>query len=364
MIREFRATNNGMGAKETLIKFVKVIDQKLETYWQTELDRQFGFNQKQKELVKKMLDHAGEHNLRAAKRIRGAFTYYGYMLGKPVDDRIWKAAVGVELVQTALLMHDDVMDQDDVRRGQPTTHKFFEEGDPHHGESMAYTLGDTVLTMGYESVLNSDFETEKVIRATQKLLRGITNTAYGQAYDISLEKMLDRATEDDVIALHKAKTAIYTYENPLFIGAILAGLGSEVLEILHDYSMDGGVAFQLQDDILGIYGAPEKTGKSANSDLLQGKVTLLILKTLRNGSAKQIGDLKKVWGKRSAAPADIEKAKQAIIDSGALEYSRNISRDYARRAVVTAEKLRDLKLNKEAIDFIQGVAEYMVEREV
>ena len=353
-----------MNAKQTLIDFVEIIDKKLEDYWQNELGKSFGFNQKQKELVERMLAHAAEHNLRPAKRIRGAFVYYGYLLGKPVDENIWDAAMSVELVHTALLMHDDMMDQDAVRRGKPTTQKYFENGDEHYGESMAVDLGDGVLELGHELLLNSKYNPALVVKASQKLMRGIANTAWGQAYDISVEKIIDQCEEDDVITIHKAKTAIYTYENPLFIGAILAGLEGKVFQILSDYSMDGGVAFQLQDDILGVYGDPEKTGKSANSDLLQGKVTLLILKTLKDGTAEQVANLKKIWGKRSVSESDIEKAKQAIIDSGSLEYSRNISRDYARKAVATAEKLRTLNLNKEAIDFIQGISEYMVNREV
>lgn len=353
-----------MNAKQTLENFIPIIDKKLDSYWKTEVEKEFGFNQKQKDLVKKMLEHASEHNLRAAKRIRGAFVYYAYLLGKKKDNKIWNAAMGVELVHTALLMHDDVMDLDNVRRGKPTTHKYFEEGDPHYGESMAYTLGDAVLSIGYELVLKSGFEAELVVKTMEKLLRGITKTAFGQAYDVSLEKMVNLWKEDDVISLHRAKTAIYTYENPLFIGAILAQLDDKVLKILHDYSMTGGVAFQLQDDILGIYGDSEKTGKSINSDLLGGKVTLLVLKTFEKGSAKQIVDLKKVWGKRKATNEEIEKAKKAIIDSGSLDYSRKISREYAANAAKIAGKLRLLELNTEAIDFIQGIAEYMVNREV
>jgi geranylgeranyl diphosphate synthase type I len=353
-----------MNAKETLMKFVPLIDEKLKKYWDEEMALNFGYNQKQKELVAKMLTHSQEHNLRPAKRIRAAFVYYGHMLGKPVAENIWKPAMAVELVHTALLMHDDMMDNDEVRRGQPTTHKFFENGDSHYGESMAINTGDAVLELGQELLVNADFEPKLVIKATQKLLRGITNTAWGQAYDITVEKIIDQCSEDDVITVHKAKTAIYTYENPLFIGAILAGMEGDVFDILADYSMDGGVAFQLQDDILGVFGDPEKTGKSANSDLLQEKVTLLILKTLKDGTAEQIENLKKVWGKRTADQIDIDKAKQAIVDSGSLQYSRGISKDYARKAVVTAQKLRELSLNTEAIDFIQGVAEYMVEREV
>ncbi|MBI2464624.1 polyprenyl synthetase family protein [Candidatus Shapirobacteria bacterium] len=353
-----------MNAKETLQQFVPIIDAKLKEYWESELALGFGYNQKQMDLVRKMVEHASEHSLRSSKRLRGAFTYYGYLLGKPVDDRIWKAAIGVELVHTALLMHDDMMDQDDVRRGKPTTHKYFEDGDRHYGDSMAVDVGDAVLEIGQELLLSAEFEDKLVRRATLKMLRGITNTAWGQAYDVTLEKILEKCTEDDVITVHRAKTAIYTYENPLHIGAMLAGLGEDTLKILTDYSMDGGVAFQLQDDILGVFGDPEKTGKSANSDLLQGKVTLLILRTLKDGTPKQIEALKKVWGKRSAKQTDIDGAKQAIIDSRSLQYSGNISRSYAQKAADIAEKLRSLNLNSEAIDFIQGVALYMVNRDV
>jgi len=267
-------------------------------------------------------------------------------------------------VHTALLMHDDMMDQDDVRRGKPTTHKYFENGDRHYGDSMAVDVGDAVLEIGQELLLSADFEDKLARKATLKMLRGITNTAWGQAYDVTLEKIMEQCDEDDVITVHKAKTAIYTYENPLHIGAMLAGLDGEVLKILSDYSMDGGVAFQLQDDILGVFGDPEKTGKSANSDILQGKVTLLILRVFKDGTPEQIEALKKVWGKRKADEADIDKAKKAIEDSGSLQYSRDISRSYAQRAADTAEKLKGLNLNSEAVDFIQGVALYMVNREV
>lgn len=353
-----------MTAKDTLMQFVPVIDAKLKEYWQKEINLNFGFNQKQRDLVKKMLLHACEHDLRPAKRIRAAFVYYGYMLGKAPDENIWNACMSVELVHTALLMHDDFMDQDATRRGQPTTQKFFEDGDPHYGESMAVDVGDGVLELGHELLLKANYDPMLVLKANQKLMRGIANTAWGQAYDVTLEKIIEQCSQDDVMTVHKAKTAIYTYENPLYIGAILAGLGDDVLKVVTDYSMDGGVAFQLQDDILGVYGDPQKTGKSANSDLLQGKVTLLILKTLSNGTPEQINSLQKVWGKRVASENDIEQAKKAIKDSGSLDYSIKISRDLAQKAVITTQNLRKLNCNNEAVDFISGISKYMANREL
>ncbi|MEK7167946.1 MAG: polyprenyl synthetase family protein, partial [Patescibacteria group bacterium] len=256
-----------MDVKKTIADFAKIIELKIEQYWDEEISRNFGFNQHQKDLVLKILNHAKEHNLRPGKRLRASLVYYGYLLGKPEDERIFKAAMAVELVHSALLIHDDFMDQDDIRRGLPTTHQFFANGDDHYGASMALNLGDIILTLGYELLLKCGFEPELVNKAAAKLLRTAINTGYGQALDISLEKIPDM-DESDPIAVYKTKTALYTYENPLVIGAILAGLDQEILDILHDYAMDAGVAFQIQDDILGVFGDSQKTGKSDNSDLL------------------------------------------------------------------------------------------------
>jgi geranylgeranyl diphosphate synthase type I len=355
-----------MDIKQKLAKIVELTNSDLSNYWSKEIgqkDGGFGFNQRQKTLVRKILSHAKEHNLRPAKRLRAAFVYYGYLLGqKGIDERILAPMRAVELVHTALLIQDDVMDQDEIRRGKLTTHKYFENGDKHYGESVAYCLGDAVLTLGFEELLKAEFDKKLVNQAAIKMMRGITNTVYGQVYDISLEKY-GNWKEDDIMALHKAKTAIYTYENPLFIGAILGGVNDSVLGILHRYSMAGGAAFQIQDDILGMFGDSQKTGKSESSDLLQGKVTLLTVKTLKLGSPVQKEALTKVWGKRKAKKYEIEAAKKAIVDCGALEYSKKVSINLAKEAAKIAESLNQKKVNIEAVEFIRGIAEYMVNRE-
>jgi geranylgeranyl diphosphate synthase type I len=335
-------------AKQKLNDYVKEIDVRLARYFDSEINLNFGFNNRQKTVVRELLAHSREHNLRPSKRLRGSFVHYGYQLGgQKADQRVWQAAMGVELVHTALLMHDDFMDQDNVRRGGATTHKFYEQkfSNRHFGESMAVNVGDAILCLGFELIDDN------------RCLRAIAQTAYGQAYDVTLE-MFKNWTEDDVLSLHRAKTAIYTYENPLLIGARLAKLTPEVFEILHQYSMDGGVAFQLQDDILGVFGNEQETGKSADSDLKQGKCTLLVLKALNRP------EVMKVWGDANATRQDLDDAKQAIVESGSRDYSRKLAQDFAAKAAQTADKLKNLNLNSEAIDYIQGIAEYMVEREV
>lgn len=345
----------GTAAKKALEEFVPVIDAKLSGYFDTEIAKNFGFNDRQKIVARDALVHSKEHNLRASKRIRGSFVNYGFKLsGKPINDLVWNASMGVELIHTALLMHDDIEDRDEMRRGGPTTHKFYEAKfkNTHLGVGMGINVGDTILCMGFEKLMECNN-----ISVMNQMLRSITNTAHGQSYDITLEG-LGNWTEEDVIVLHKAKTAIYTYENPLIIGAMLAGLNSDTFTLLHDYAMDGGVAFQLQDDILGVFGTPEKTGKSADSDLKQGKCTLLVLKAFDRP------EVKKVWGDMNASRSDLDAAKKAIIDSGSYQYNKDLAANYARKAAATANKLRDLNLDLDSIDYIQGIAEYMVEREV
>lgn len=355
----------GIKAKKTLQDYVPVIDKKLAAFFDSEIKKEFGFNPRQKEMVNILLEHSKEHNLRPSKRLRGSLVNYGYMLsGKKINKGVWQAAIGVEIIHTALLMHDDFMDMDEVRRGGPTTHKFLQEkykSNEHFGNSMAVSIGDAILCLGFELI----FEINSNDTAMKQLFRGIVNTAFGQAYDVALESN-EKWTEEDVITLHRAKTAIYTYHNPLVIGLKLAGINeSRILKIVYEYSMNAGVAFQLQDDILGVFGTPEKTGKSADSDLLHGKCTLLVLKVFQDGSKDQITAVKKVWGKLSANKKDLESAKQAIIDSGSYEYSKQKAIDLAKKAAITASKLKKIKrLNSKAIDYIQGIAEYMVEREV
>lgn len=352
----------GEKAKQTLKAFVPEIDKKVSEYFDGEVARNFGFNAREKVVAREALLHAKELVLRPQKHLRGSFVVYGYMLGgKDVTENVWKAAVAVEMVHGALLMHDDFMDEDVMRRGGPTTHKHYQKllGDNLHlGESTAVSVGDAVLCLGFELLHECGHN-----KATQQMLRAVANTAHGQAYDISLEAFKNW-TEEDVLVLHQAKTAIYTYENPLLIGAIMAGLDEKAWQVLSDYSADGGVAFQLRDDILGVFGDPRETGKSANSDLLQGKCTLLVWYVLNRGLADQKRAVLKVWGKKQAKKVEIEAAKEAVRSSGSLDYSVAKTRELAGRAVRTAEKLRDLKLNSDAIDFIQGVAQYMVDRVV
>ncbi len=367
-------SDKSVKAKSALNDFVKEIDNELTSYFNKELSNVFGVSEKEKELSKHILEHIKEHNLRPAKRLRGSFIYYAYKMlhGKNEKD-ILKAAMSIELVHTSLLMHDDIMDQDEVRRGKPTSHEYYKmyhdtntfKGDSiHYGESMGMMVGDVALCMGYELLGTCNgFDDTNKLRALNRMLRGIRNTALGQSYDITLESS-GNATEQDIIDLHTGKTAIYTYENPLHMGAILAGASDEDLDILSEYAIPGGIAFQLQDDILGLFGDPEKTGKPAHSDLRQGKMTLLIIKAFEKANPKQKKTLESIWGKHDLTDEEADVARRIVIDTGSLEYSKQISINWAKKAQEAIPLMIERKWNQEGIEYLDGIAQYMVEREM
>lgn len=360
-------------AKATLEKFVSRINVELETYFNDEIANVFGVSRKEKELSNHIWKHIKEHNLRPAKRLRGSFVYYGYKLlgGKKVK-AILNAAMSIELIHTALLIHDDFMDQDDTRRGLPTTHEYYKsfhaaEGfrfnHLHYGESMAVNVGDIALLAGYEILGKSNFDNEKKLNVLNRTLRGIVNTGLGQAFDITLEGK-GVASEEDITDLHLAKTAIYTYENPLHIGAILAGAKLKDLELISKYAIPGGVAFQLQDDILGLFGDPVQTGKPAHSDLRQGKMTLLIIKALELGNKNHQKKLKVIWGKRNLTEEEADEVRKIVRDTGSLEYSRKVSVKWAKKAQKAIPDMKKRGWNDEAVNYLDGIAQYMVEREM
>lgn len=370
-------TNSAAGlaarAKATLEGFVPKLDAVLKQIWAAEFDNIDTSSASVRALAEHILHHAEEHNLRKAKRVRGAFVYYGYQLFKDdvEDDRdLLYAACSIEAVHTGLLMHDDFMDLDRVRRGLPTTHVYYEnyhsevgsKGDAEHfGHSMAVDVGDLALTLGYRLIADTNFAPPLKLKALQILLDGIINTAYGQAYDVLLEGKTSW-NEQDIFDLHYAKTSIYTYQTPLLVGATLAHATRAGKDLLRKYADPGGIAFQIQDDILGLFGDTEKTGKSAFADLRQRKNTLLITYALQHAKAGAKRELERIWGNPDIGETEANIAREIVRDTGSLAYNQKVATELAQKSQAVAPLMRKAGLNSRVIDFLDGIAEYMAEK--
>ena len=258
-----------------------------------------------------MGENISEFNLRGGKRLRPVLMIHGYKCFQPENEAILKASLSIELLEGYLLMHDDITDEDEVRRGKPSTWKTFESihqekqwkgNSRRFGETGAIIAGDICSVLATEALANSSFPAEARVRAIQALDRININTGYGQFLDV-VSEVKDGINEEDVLLVHKMKTSKYTVEGPLHLGAILGGGTGKDLKVLSEYGIPLGQAFQIQDDILGMFGDEKKLGKPADSDLKEGKKTTLILEALKRGSAGQRKKvMKALWLSQATMP--------------------------------------------------------------
>ena len=163
--------------------------------------------------------------------------------------------------------------------------------------------------------------------------------------------------------MYRNKTARYTVEGPLHLGAILAGASQEILDELSAYAIPLGIAFQIQDDILGIFGTTERLGKPVGSDIEEGKITLLVSRALRDGTAEQKKCLTRILSLgESLAEKDIEEFRELIKATGAYDGAKALALGYIEEGKQALKAIENT-LQPRAYDFLFSVAEYMMERE-
>ena len=203
--------------------------------------------------------------------------------------------LAVELVHNFLLIHDDIIDKSDVRRGKSTVHKKFEKGhDKHYGISQAIIAGDIALLEAFDIVNKSDFGDRVKYQCLDSLVNFTLETGYGEALDI--ENSYKYSSIDDIWQVVELKTARYSFAGPLTLGAILARADKSQVEAITKYGLDVGRAFQLQDDILGVFADEKTLGKSTLSDMREGKNTVLYYKTRELCGRDDLIILEKIWG--------------------------------------------------------------------
>lgn len=355
-----------MNAKETLKNFKGDVEKEIEKY----------FESKRKEAneisphCKEMVDFIADMTLRGGKRVRAAILYYSYMAHGGKDKKaIMKVAVAMELMQTYLLIHDDIMDNDNLRRGGITVHKAYqsvgEERYPesnarHFGVSAGLLAGDLAGTMANEIMMQSGFDFTYLSKALNIFNTMYIKEYYGQLLDI-LSEMRNDVTKDEVILTHQLKTVPYTFDAPLKMGAVLAGADERELKKLDQYAIPLGTAFQIQDDILGLFGTQEKLGKPVASDLREGKRTLLILDAIEKGDKDQKGVIAMCLGNRRVNMGGLKAVRKVIEDTGALGKSKELAEKYVDEALDALSKNKNL--GGEGREFLLGIADYMVKRE-
>lgn len=284
--------------------------------------------------------------LSGGKRVRPLFVYAGWRCGPeaaadtgPGESTALRVGAAIELIQACALIHDDILDRSDTRRGRPTVHRRFEAlhgdrgfaGDPaHYGVSAAILLGDLALAWaddlvhGITPADGGPADPHPLPRPVAVLWSQMrTEVLGGQLLDITNESSGD----ESVTAAYRVmeyKTAAYTVARPLQLGAALSGAEDELSRSLHRIGLDLGVAFQLRDDVLGVFGDPAETGKPSGDDLVEGKRTALLAEGLQRASAAGRDLLRDSLG-RSLSEAELTAARDVLTESGALtEIERQI----------------------------------------
>ncbi len=297
--------------------------------------------------------------LAGGKRLRAAFLYWGYRAFTDHDsDALVRAASAVEVFQAAALLHDDVMDNSDLRRGRPTAHRAFTirhaeagwaGGSAEFGQAAAILAGDLCLNWCDEIFAGSGLPPEQIARARPVFDTMRTQLMGGQYLDV-LQSARDwtALSHDERIAecrtVIRYKSAKYSVEHPLLIGACAAGAPAGTRAALSRYGLALGEAFQLRDDILGVFGDPGSTGKPAGDDLREGKQTVLLAQALQHGSAADLEVLQQSVGRPDLTEREVEACRDILRRSGALDLTEQMidaGCAEAHAALATIPELRD-----------------------
>ena len=292
------------------------------------------------------LVEAARAALAGGKRFRAAFCAWGFRAvdAEPTDpDALVRAAAALEVLHASALVHDDYMDASDTRRGRPATHKAFESlhrehgwaGDPkQYGAAAAILLGDLLLSWSDELLRLCGLPHDLVRDALVFFDTTRSEVIAGQFLDVSVQARGESDVEQAMRVL-RYKSAKYSIERPLHVGAALAGGSAEVLDALSGFGLPLGEAFQLRDDLLGVFGDPERTGKPAGDDLTEGKRTVLVALALEHADPADAKRLDDALG-RSLSPDEVADLRRIIDGSGAhAEVERRID-------VLTQESLAAL----------------------
>jgi geranylgeranyl diphosphate synthase type II len=276
------------------------------------------------------------------------------------EDSALLTAACIELFHHWILIHDDIEDSSELRRGEPALHRKF-------GEALALNAGDALHARMWGALLTnrSTLGLEKTVRVMEEFSRMVNETTEGQHMELGWVR--DRRwdlTESDYRVMCAKKTSWYTVASPCRLGAIVAGAGSGVLEGLKEFGLKLGVAFQIQDDALNLVGDEKKYGKAKSDDILEGKRTLILLHLLSSTSPAERTRLLSIMNKDrdKKTPTDVSYVLSLIETHEAVAYARRRAVELMKEAMATLRGI-DWPGDREAVSLLESFARFAVERE-
>ncbi|MET3369851.1 polyprenyl synthetase family protein [Arthrobacter sp. M2012083] len=288
------------------------------------------------------------------KRLRALMCYWGWRGagGAAADPDIVTAGCALELFQAAALIHDDIIDRSDTRRGGPSVHKRFSQlhemngwalDSGRFGDAAAILTGDLCLSFSEESFteIGPRAAAGTPARRIFNIMRA--EVMAGQYLDILEEvagPVRDRAgSVERAKSIIRYKSAKYSTEHPLALGGALAGAPAGLLNGYSEFSLPLGEAFQMRDDVLGVFGDPETTGKPAGDDLREGKRTVLVGFAINQAPPREADFLDRMLGKPDLGEDEVAELRRVMVECGALEATESLIAELSNRAFEALERL-------------------------
>jgi len=289
-----------------------------------EVDKRYSLSKISPLLIGRIREFAS----RNGKRVRPTLFVTSYLgFAKKEATGLYTSALSIEFLHDFMLVHDDIIDKSDTRRGKPSMHKIFNDylkrakNIKFNGEDLAIVAGDVMYAIGLNAFLAIDENKERKERAMRSLIEAALYTGCGEFVELLYGiKPLKDISKKDIYKIYDYKTACYTFASPLAIGAILGGAGPAEIKKLYQYGIYLGRAFQIKDDILGMFGSEKKIGKSTLTDLQEAKKTILIWYAYKYSGNKT--GINRIFTKPVADKGDLKKMQDIIIGSRALEFAK------------------------------------------
>jgi len=257
------------------------------------------------------------------------------------------AAVSIEVIQSFTLIHDDIMDDDNLRRGVPAVHREYDT-------ETAILAGDTLYSKAFEIMLRTDASPDRSLDALRMLACTCTHICEGQAYDVDFETRAD-VTVPEYLDMVELKTAVL-YAAAASVPAIVLDADQETIDALYEYGRAIGQAFQIQDDVLDLTVPSDELGKQRGSDLVEGKRTVITLHARDQGV--DVDNLLDTDDPDAVTESEIDDAVTTLEDAGSIQFARELAQDLVKEGQNHLEVLP----KNEARDTLSALAEYLIER--
>ncbi len=296
------------------------------------------------------------------KRVRGTLVMVGYeMMGGQDKTMIIRAATALEMIHNYMLIVDDIQDRSVLRRGRQTVHTvlsatFTGQPDEHVGTAMALNAALTGAHAAQMLIAGLNVEPDLARKALGIINHTMIVTAHGQTYDMLYSLPGARPDEAALARVRHWKTAEYTVLNPLCVGMVLAGAGCEDTDAVREYALHVGQAFQIADDIAGVFGRSTDSGKETGEDIREGKQTLLTAYALRHTAGDDAATLRDCLGNAALDEASLERCKAIFERCGAKAHAVELLRSHGRQAVTALEQA-DRAWQPSQVAFLRQLAE-------